>query len=276
VAPVGVARRDIHVAHDRAQQAQVEQHAGLEEKALRDRRRREERNERRVDRRVAVGRIEDAPVARRELRHEGEPGVPEPSTARHRAQLALVQETVSLRVVGFAKDDRSDELQQVVGIHLTVGVHLRDDLGAELDRALVGGHHRATHALVRLVGDELDSRIAGPPHHVGGLVRAPVVDDDDVPHERRNARDHVLDRARRAISGNDDRDRGELDRERLRECARADEEELRAAHGPERPHRVGVGLACRTGVAEGLGATSFGSRRCAVASSVCASAVCPS
>src|SRR5437764_761956 len=143
-----VARGDVHVPHHRAQETQVQEHARLEEEAARDAPVVEKRDDRGVNRGVAVRRIEDPPVPRRELREERQARVTEATTSRHRLELALVEEPVALCVVGLADDDRRDQREQVLGIHLPVRVDLGDDLGAERRRAAVSREHGRTDALL--------------------------------------------------------------------------------------------------------------------------------
>ena len=164
----------------------------------------------------------------------------------------------------------------MLGVHLTISVHFCDDLRAESNGAPVAGQHRRTDALVVGVLDEDHTRVPQITHEVAGAVGAAVVHDDDLPDEGRDAGDHAGDRLGGAERRDHHGDVRELDRDgpRVRRCR--NEEEVRRMRGLERPHGLRVGLACWSGVADGLGATSFASRRCAVASSVCASAVWPS
>ena len=163
----------------------------------------------------------------------------------------------------------------MIGIHLPISVHLRDDLRAESGGTLVPGHHRGSNALVPFELHQIDSGIADISDHLARRIGTPVVDNDDVPDERGHARDDARDGRRCPVRGNDHRDDGQLDRNDRSVRGRCDEEEVWTAHVVERRHRVGDGLAWRIGLAEGLGATRVGSSFCAVASSVCASAVWP-
>src|SRR5205807_2993222 len=188
-----IARRDIDVTHDRAKQAEIEEQARLEEVPLPDAPRGEQRNERGVDRGVAVRRIEDVPVPGRELREERQSGVADASPAGHRAKLTLVEEAIAFGVVGRAGHDRRDEREQMFGIHLSIGIHLRDDLGAEGYSTLVAAHHGCADALVLFMLDEGHARVLQITHDIAGAVWAAVVHDDDLPDERREAGDHVGD-----------------------------------------------------------------------------------
>src|SRR5439155_10811634 len=186
-----IPRRNVDVADHAAQQAEAEQHARLEEVALPDRRIAEEWYERTVDGGVAIGRIENVPISGRELRQEGEAGIAESTATRHRAKLALVEKAIALRVVGPADHDGRDQRQQVIGIHLPVGVHLRDDLCAESGGALVPCHHRGSNALVLFELYQIDSGIADISDHLARRIGTPVVDHYAVPDEPGHAPDAV-------------------------------------------------------------------------------------
>src|SRR2546423_9167600 len=103
-----IARGYVDVADHGAKQAEPQEHARFEEVALPDGSLAEQRDDRRVNRGVAVRWIEDVPVARRELRQERKPGVAESPTPGHRAKLPRVQEPIALRVVGSPDHDRRD------------------------------------------------------------------------------------------------------------------------------------------------------------------------
>ena len=101
-----------------------------------------------MDRRVAVGGIEEAPITGRQFCQEGEPHVPYPPQPGHGVQLAGVQVAVALGVIGLAAQDGRDQARQPTGVHLPVAVHFHNNVGAEAVGLAVAGERRPANALV--------------------------------------------------------------------------------------------------------------------------------
>jgi hypothetical protein len=157
-----------------------------------------------VDRGVAVGRVEQVPVARRQLGQQRQHGVAEQAHRRHRADLLEVEEAVALGVVGLAVDDGGDEVGDQRRVHLAVAVDLDDDVDALGDGRLVAAHHGAADALVDGVFEHGHPRVgAVGAHEVARAVGALVVDHVDALHLRADGGQHAQDVARHAVAGDD-------------------------------------------------------------------------
>ncbi len=65
-----------------------------------------------MDRRIAVGRVEDVPVTARQLAHEGEQRVAEKARQRHVVHALEPEEAVALGVVALADVDRINEFSE--------------------------------------------------------------------------------------------------------------------------------------------------------------------
>ena len=113
-----------------------------------------------ADRRVAGLRVGDVPVAGRDLRQQREHGVAEVAVARDQLPRAAREEAVRLRVVDLAAGDRAGDRLQVGRVHLVVAGHDAGDVDSVLERPAVAGQDRGADALVLLVRDHLDARVA--------------------------------------------------------------------------------------------------------------------
>jgi hypothetical protein len=100
----------------------------------------------------------------------------------------------------------------MTGVHLPIGIHLRDDFRPESGSTEVAGDRRRSHSLIALELDEIDPRILEVSDDRARRIVAPVIDHNDIADERGHARDDARHRRRRPIRGDDDRDDRQLDR----------------------------------------------------------------
>ena len=197
-----------HFAHDRAEQVQVSEHGGFKEVGVVYALERELRQRLGADGDVAVGRVENVPVAGGGFGQEAQSHVAEAADERHLLQGGEVAEAVALGVIGLAADERGQQAGQVTRVHLPVAVYFDDDLRAELERLAEARHHRAADAAILFVADENHASIltGGLFHQFGGPVGGGVVHHDDVADEVGQAVDDRLDLALDAIGRDDGRD----------------------------------------------------------------------
>ena len=194
--------------HNRAEQVQVSKHGGFKEVGVVHALERELRQRLGADGDVAVGRVEDVPVAGGNLGQEAQSHVAEAADERHLSQGLEVAEAVALGVIGLAAHERDQQAGQVTRVHLPVAVHFDDDLRAEFERLAEAGHHCAADAAILFVADEEHASIptGGLFHQFGGSVGGGVVHHDDVTDEVGQARKRRLDLALNAIGRDDGRD----------------------------------------------------------------------
>ena len=80
-----------------------------------------------MDGRVTVGRIEQSPIARRQLREEREADIADPPQQGHGAERTGVNVSVAFGVIGLAADNRGNQGRKTGWVHLAIAVHLHDD-----------------------------------------------------------------------------------------------------------------------------------------------------
>ncbi len=88
-------------------------------------------------------------------------------------------------------------------VHLSIRIHLHDDVRALFQSQPVTGHHRATHPHVGLEADHPETRIIESPADAQGVIAAGIVYHDDAVHPRRQTADHPRDVASLIVRGND-------------------------------------------------------------------------
>ncbi len=81
----------------------------------------------------------------------------------------------------------------MIGVHLPIRIHLRDDIGAEHDCTVIAGHDRGSDSLVLFELHQIDPRITKVPDDLRGGIGAPVVDHHNMPDQPGNARDDTRD-----------------------------------------------------------------------------------
>src|ERR1041385_5164809 len=155
---------------------------------------------------VAVGRIENIPLAARRLDEKRETRVAHAPAERHAPERGGVVKAVALGVVGPPGDERLDQMGQILRVHLAVGVHLDADVRAVGERLLVAGDGRGSDAAVLLTTQQTDAPVAHGADFRSGLVGTRIVYGVDRVDPRRNSREHALDRFRRAVGRNHDGD----------------------------------------------------------------------
>ncbi len=116
-------------------------------------------------------------------------------------------EAVPLGVVGAAEGDGGGEGDEVVGVHLGIARHHRDELGAARQRAAVARRDGRPDAAVQRVTDGLHPRVVAAGEVRGGVVGARVVNYDNTVDHRGHRRDHAEHTAPRVVRGDHD---GEL------------------------------------------------------------------
>lgn len=203
-AGIAVARRHRHIFDDRTRHRRHDQHRRLEEETRMQVARIDAAEQIGVDRGVAVVRIEDVPRPRGQLGDKGQHRIAEHAQGRHVGDHRLAVEAVSLGVVSAPGADRLEQTRQLRRIHLQVGVHLDQDVGAQLQRRTVAADHRRTNAAVDLVAQQHDAGVGRFPHGGGRGILAGVVDHDDAAHPGRNARQHRGDGSLGLVGRNDD------------------------------------------------------------------------
>ena len=160
-----------------------------------------------MDRGIAVGRVDDVPVARGELRQDREDRVAPQTHARHGRQLVELVEAVALRVVGFAREQRRDERRQQLGSHLPVAVDLHEDRRALVERGTVAGDDGTADALVRRLPDHADARILAPVRYdIARMLGTRIVDHVDEPAFRPDPANDTENAGSNAIARDDDGD----------------------------------------------------------------------
>ena len=102
---------------------------------------------------------------------------------RHQLPGAAREEPVRLRVVDLTAGDGACDRLEICGIHLVVAGHHARDVDPLFERAAVAREDGGADALVALVRDDLDPRIAGTARALGRLVAGGVVDHEDAVDE---------------------------------------------------------------------------------------------
>src|SRR5712692_8495718 len=178
---IAVACGDRDVPHGDVEDVQTDEHVVLEEVAVADACRIEELPDDAPDREIAVLRIDDVPVARRELGEEREGEVADDTQPRHAGQRLLVDEAVALRVSGARViDERVEELRELGEIHLVVAVDLHEQVRSGLGAAGEPGAHRSADTAVAVVTYDLDALVGRRLEPLERVVAAAVVDRDDL------------------------------------------------------------------------------------------------
>ena len=88
-------------------------------------------------------------------------------------------------------------------VHLTVGVHFDDDLGAAGDGFREPGPRRATNSLIRRVPDDVHAPVAGGRRAGRRVIGTAVVNDDNVGDERGDRTNDAGNGLRRAVGRHD-------------------------------------------------------------------------
>ena len=175
---IGRAHRKFHDLG--ADQAEMKQQVRLEEEAFGDTFVIEQFGDTRMDRKEAVGRIHDGPVAAGDFCEERQCEIAEAPHRRHRGRIGQEEEAVALDVVGLPARDRVDQRRHLLRVHLAVSIDLDDDVGAAPDGVAHAREERSPNALVDVMHQHHDALVGafvGDAH--AGAFRAAVVDHDD-------------------------------------------------------------------------------------------------
>ena len=113
-----------------------------------------------VNGRVAVGRIEQVPVARGQLGQERQAEVSHPPHQGHGAELPGVEIAVSLGVVGPTAHGWGRSRPADSEGPFARRVHFHHDLGAQAVGLVVAGQHGPADPLIHLLPQQPDARIA--------------------------------------------------------------------------------------------------------------------
>ena len=114
--------------------------------------------------------------------------LPDPVQGHH--VLALAGEPAAVDDTGLAAQDRFEEARPVVGVVLEVGVLNQDEIAVRLGQP---GADRGALALVHLVVQDPHRRVLERIQHLVRAVAAPVVDHNDLEHQRQVDRPHAPD-----------------------------------------------------------------------------------
>ena len=187
LAPVPGRNRD--VPHDGAGQIRVTEQRDFEEETRSEALEVHLLQQLAADGEVAVGRVEDVPVAGGELGQEGQHHVSGEPPQGHARQVAPVDEPVALGEIRGARGDGLEQAAHHRRVHLAVTVDLHDDVRADREGAPEPRLHGARQAEV--LGVPQDGH--PPPSRLRDglcdIVVRTVIDDDDLIDEARHAFD---------------------------------------------------------------------------------------
>ena len=155
--------------------------------------------------RIAVGGVEQVPVAGGDLVEERQHGVAEQADGGHGLDLLQVEEAVALGVVGFAGQNGRHEVGHHARVHLPVAVDLDHDVHAIVQRGHVTGNDCRPHTSIDLVADDLHPRVdAVGFNQIARAFRAAVVHHIHRCYLGADAGQHVQNVSRDLVGRDDD------------------------------------------------------------------------
>jgi hypothetical protein len=113
-------------------------------------------------------------------------------------------ETIAFRQISLIGKDWANELRDELRIHLPITINLNDNVGVKLQSLPKTSFHCAPHTLICLVAQHDQTLVGNLVEDLLQIVRGSIVDDNDVTHLPRDARNDICNQGRYVVGGHHD------------------------------------------------------------------------